>query len=62
MLEIEKLKKKDINFLLDESWKIRKNNFNSKFFISTPGAKTFISDFHSNKKNYCCRILSPIGS
>lgn len=51
MQEINLLKDRNLDDLLNESWNIRKKNFPSLLFVSTPSAKTYISDFHKNKKN-----------
>ncbi len=51
MQEINVLLSRDINDLLNESWNIRNENFPSILTVSTPGAKTYISDFHKNKRN-----------
>ena len=51
MQEINYLKSLDLDDLLDKSWDIRKKNFSSLLSVSTPSQKTYISEFHKNKKN-----------
>ena len=51
MQEINVLRSRNINDLLNESWNIRNENFPSILTVSTPSAKTYVSDFHKNKSS-----------
>ncbi len=51
MQEINELKSQDLDRLLDKSWNIRKQIFPPTLTISTPSAKTYISDYHKNKNS-----------
>ncbi|UCF49199.1 MAG: hypothetical protein JSU91_05465 [Thermoplasmatales archaeon] len=50
MQDIDYLKALELDILLDKSWNIRKKNFSPLLSVSTPSQKTYISEFHKNKK------------
>lgn len=41
----------DLNTLLTKAWEIRTTHFPNQLTISTPSAKTYISNYHTNKKH-----------
>jgi uncharacterized radical SAM superfamily protein len=51
MQDINVLRSRDLDDLLKESWNVRNENFPSVLTISTPSAKTYISDYHKNKSS-----------
>ncbi len=51
MQDINELKSRNLQELLKNSWNIRQKNFPSTLTISTPSAKTYISNYHKNKKS-----------
>ncbi len=51
MATIDELRSVNLEELLSEGWKTRNDNFPSILTVSAPGAKTYISDHHRNKRN-----------
>ena len=51
MQKIEALRACELEDLLNEAWEIRNNNFPHELVASTPGAKTYVSDYHQNRRN-----------
>lgn len=51
MPHIDELRSLNLEELLREGWKTRNDNFPSILTVSAPGAKTYISDHHRNRKN-----------
>ncbi|MCK4757938.1 MAG: radical SAM protein [Thermoplasmata archaeon] len=48
---IEILRSRELTWLLDKAWKLRTSKFPDHLTASAPGAKTYITDHHRNKKN-----------
>jgi len=51
MANIDELQLRELEDLLSEGWKIRNENFPPLLTVSTPSAKTYISDHHRNRRN-----------
>ncbi len=51
MPSIDELRSRELDDRLSEGWKIRNENFPSILTVSAPGAKTYISDHHRNRRN-----------
>jgi uncharacterized radical SAM superfamily protein len=51
MQEINELRSRDLEVLLNESWSIRAKNAQATLVVSAPSAKTYVSDHHRNKRN-----------
>ena len=48
---ISNLQTKELPWLLDKAWSLRTAEFPDELVVSAPGAKTYITEHHSNKRN-----------
>ncbi len=48
---IKTLRNRDLPWLLEKAWTLRTAEFPNELLISSPGAKTYITDHHRNEKN-----------
>jgi uncharacterized radical SAM superfamily protein len=50
MSDIDELRNRQLDELLQDAWSIREKNFEPVLAASAPSAKTYISDYHRNEK------------
>lgn len=56
MTLIDELRGRELDDLLRKAWGVRKENFSDVLTVSTPGAKTYISDHHRNERGKFANI------